>query len=166
VQGYVALIAQGKYKEALERVRDVGVPFVGTLGRVCYHPCEEICERASWDEAVSICALKRFAYDAAAKGDRPEPIPKKYPERVAIVGSGPAGLTAAYELARQGYPVTVFEALSVAGGMLAVGIPEYRLPRDVLSHEIDYICKLGVDLKLNVPIGRDGGPTLEDLRRD
>jgi NADH-quinone oxidoreductase subunit F len=85
---------------------------------------------------------------------------------VAIVGSGPAGLTAAYALARQGYPVTVFEALPVAGGMLAVGIPEYRLPRDVLNHEIDYICKLGVDLKLTVPVGRDGGPTLEDLCRD
>src|SRR5574341_142030 len=109
VQGYVALIAQGKFKEALERVREAGVPFVGTLGRVCYHPCESICKRAQWDEPVSICALKRFAYDAAFADDSPQPIQPKWEERVAIVGAGPAGLTAAYELVRKGYRVTVFD---------------------------------------------------------
>lgn len=166
VQGYIALIAQGKFREALQRVRDAGVPFVGTLGRVCYHPCEAECKRADWDEAISICALKRVAYDAGADHDKPEPVPVKYAERVAVVGAGPAGLTTAYELARRGYKVTVFDALPAPGGMLAAGIPEYRLPRDVLNHEIDYICALGVELKMNTPIGRDGGPSLDDLRRD
>jgi heterodisulfide reductase subunit A len=166
VQGYIALIAQGKFREALQRVRDAGVPFVGTLGRVCYHPCETECKRADWDEAVSICALKRFAYDAGANHDKPEPVPVKYEDRVAVVGAGPAGLTAAYELTRRGYKVTVFDALPTPGGMLVAGIPEYRLPRDVLNHEIDYICALGMELKMNTPIGREGGPSLDDLRRD
>src|SRR5574342_361977 len=85
VQGYVALIGQGKFREALQCVRDAGVPFVGTLGRVCYHPCETECKRAEWDEAVSICALKRFAYDAGADQDHPEPAPVNYAERVAVV---------------------------------------------------------------------------------
>jgi heterodisulfide reductase subunit A len=166
VQGYIALIAEGKFREAYQRVRDAGVPFVGTLGRVCYHPCETECKRADWDEAVSICALKRFAYDAGADHHKPEPVPVKYEERVAVVGAGPAGLTAAYELVRRGYKVTVYDALPAPGGMLAAGIPEYRLPRDVLNHEIDYILALGVELKMNTPIGRDGGPSLDDLRGD
>lgn len=166
VQGYVALIAEGKFREALQRVRDAGVPFVGTLGRVCYHPCETECKRADWDEAVSICALKRFAYDAGADHDQAEPVPVKYAERVAVVGAGPAGLTTAYELTRRGYRVTVYDALPAPGGMLAAGIPEYRLPRDVLSHEIDYICALGVELKMNTPVGCNGGPSLGDLQRD
>ncbi len=166
VQGYVALIAQGKFREALERVREAGVPFVGTLGRVCYHPCESQCKRVDWDEPVSICALKRFAYDAGVEADNPQPIPPKWDERVAVVGAGPAGLTTAYELVRRGYRVTVFDALPSAGGMLVAGIPEYRLPRNVLDHEIDYIRALGVEIKLNSPIGRDGGPSLDDLRRD
>ena len=166
VQGYTALIAQGKFREALERIRQAGVPFPGTLGRVCYHPCESICKRGDWDQPVAICALKRFAYDAAAKNDYPQPAPIQWDERVAIVGAGPAGLTAAYELLRLGYPVTVFDALPVSGGMMAVGIPEYRLPRDVLSHEIEYICKLGAEVRLNTPIGRDGGPSLDELRSE
>ncbi|MEE8391787.1 MAG: FAD-dependent oxidoreductase [Anaerolineae bacterium] len=165
-QGYIALIAEGKFREALEQVRGAGVPFVGTLGRVCDHPCEPICKRGEWDEPVAICALKRFAYDAAVAEDHPEPIPVEWTEKVAIVGAGPAGLTAAYELVRRGYQVTVFDALPVAGGMLAVGIPEYRLPREVLKHEVDYICALGVELRLDTPVGRDGGPSLEDLRKE
>jgi heterodisulfide reductase subunit A len=164
VQGYTALIAQGKFREALERIRDVGVPFPGTLGRVCYHPCETICKRGDWDEPVAICSLKRFAYDAAAGDDLPQPAEKHYDERVAIVGAGPAGLTAAYELLRKGYAVTVFDSLPVSGGMMAVGIPGYRLPREVLNHEINTVCALGAEVRLNTPIGRDGGPSLEDLR--
>ena len=165
VQAYVALIAQGKFKEALERVRQAGVPFVGTLGRVCYHPCEPLCKRGDWDESVSICALKRFAYDAGVVDeDKPQPVQPQWNERVAIVGAGPAGLTAAYELARRGYRVTVFDALPAAGGMLAAGIPEYRLPRQVLAHEIEHIQALGVELRLGAPIGRDGGPSVADLR--
>jgi heterodisulfide reductase subunit A len=164
VQGYTALIAQGKFREALERIRDVGVPFAGTLGRVCYHPCESVCKRSDWDEPVAICSLKRFAYDAVVADDNPQPMPVQWDERVAVVGAGPAGLTAAYELLRLGYRVTVFDALPVSGGMMAVGIPGYRLPRDVLNHEIDYICACGAEVRLNTPVGRDGGPSLDDLR--
>lgn len=166
VQGYIALIAEGKFKQAYELVLDAGVPFVGTLGRVCYHPCEEICKRADWDEPVAICALKRFAYDASMSKELPAPAPLRWQERIAIVGAGPAGLTAAYVLKQQGYPVTVFDALPVAGGMLAAGIPAYRLPREVLRHEIARICALGVELRLNTPINQAGGPSLEDLRRE
>jgi heterodisulfide reductase subunit A-like polyferredoxin len=166
VQGYVALIGQGEFRLALELIRAGGVPFVGTLGRVCDHPCETICRRAERDESVAICALKRAAYDQAVAEDDPQPVEVEWEDRVAVVGAGPAGLTAAYELCRRGYSVTVYEELPVAGGMLAVGIPDYRLPRDVLNHEVDYIRKLGVDLRLNSPIGRDGGPSLQDLRRE
>ena len=166
VQGYVALIAEGKFTEALQRVRDAGVPFVGTLGRVCYHPCETICKRADWDDPVAICGLKRFAYDEGLADEGFQPATIRFDERVAIVGAGPAGLTAAYELLRQGYRVTVFDALPVAGGMMSVGIPAYRLPRDVLNHEIEYICALGAEVRLNTPVGRDGGPGLDDLRRE
>jgi heterodisulfide reductase subunit A2 len=166
VQGYVALIAQGKFKEGLALIREAGIPFAGTLGRVCYHPCETICKRGEWDEPVSICALKRFVYDAAVGEDDPQPVSYRWNERVAIVGAGPAGLTAAYQLLRQGYWVTVFDALPVAGGMLAAGIPEYRLPRDVLDHEVNYIQTMGAEFRLNTPVGRDGGPSLEDLRRE
>ncbi len=171
VQGYVALIAQGKFKHALERVRQAGVPFVGTLGRVCYHPCESICKRSQWDEPVSVCALKRSAYDFGLNEDgvvrdEPQPIPVQWNEKIAVIGAGPAGLTAAYELACKGYHVTVFDELPVPGGMLAVGIPAFRLPRTILNQEIDFICKLGVELRLNTPVGRHGGPSIEDLRRE
>ncbi|MBI5943284.1 MAG: FAD-dependent oxidoreductase [Chloroflexi bacterium] len=174
VQGYVALIAEGKFREAYQRVLDAGVPFVGTLGRVCYHPCEAECKRADWDEAISICALKRFAYDEGALHTLPEPFdptqgkpaPVHYAERVAVIGAGPAGLTTAYNLTLRGYKVTVFDALPAPGGMLAAGIPEYRLPRNVLDDEINSITALGVELKMNTPIGRDGGPSLEDLQKE
>ena len=165
VQGYVALIGEGKFQEALELVRET-VPFAGTLGRICYHPCEMICKRQEVEQPLSICALKRFVYDACSGGELPEAAERVYQEQVAIVGAGPAGLTAAYHLARTGYGVTVYEALPVAGGMLAVGIPEYRLPRDVLNHEIDLIRALGVEIRLGTPVGRDGGPSLDDLRRE
>jgi heterodisulfide reductase subunit A len=166
VQGYIALIGQGKYDKALALIRET-TAFVGTLGRVCHHPCELECKRKDVEAPLAICALKRFAYDVAAPtAPPPAPVERVYGEKVAIVGTGPAGLSAAYDLVRMGYGVTVYEALPVAGGMLAVGIPAYRLPKDVLQQEIDYIKALGVEIKLNTPIGRDGGPTLEDLRRD
>jgi NADPH-dependent glutamate synthase beta subunit-like oxidoreductase len=139
VQGYIALIAEGKFKEALQRVRDAGVPFVGTLGRVCYHPCESICKRSEWDEPVAICSLKRFAYDAGAEQELPQPASRQWDERVAIVGAGPAGLTAAYELLRRGYGVTVFDSLPVAGGMMAVGINLPAIGRWITNQ---YICSL------------------------
>ena len=165
VQGYIALIGKGKFQEALDLVRET-VPFAGTLGRICYHPCEDICKRQEVEQPLAICALKRFVYDVCSGGELPERAERVYEERVAIVGAGPAGLTAAYHLARTGYGVTVYEALPVAGGMLAVGIPEYRLPRDVLNHEIDFIRALGVEIRLGTPVGRDGGPSLDDLRRE
>ena len=166
VQGYIALIGQGKYDKALALIRET-TAFVGTLGRICHHPCELECKRKEVEAPLAICALKRFAYDMAApSASFPEPVERIWSEKVAIVGAGPAGLSAAYDLVRMGYGVTVYEALPVAGGMLAVGIPAYRLPKDVLQAEVDYIQALGVEIKLNTPIGRDGGPTLEDLRRD
>ncbi len=158
-QGYVALIREGRYEEALEVVREHN-PFPASVGRVCIHPCETACSRGKVDSPVAICALKRFAADwvhehgpssgkAAGAGDG---ITGRPAARVAVVGAGPAGLSCAHHLARMGYGVTVFESLPVAGGMMRVGIPEYRLPRDVLQREIDAICAEGVELRLGTPV--------------
>jgi heterodisulfide reductase subunit A len=168
VQGYVALIGQGKFAEALALVRRT-IPFPGVIGRVCNHPCETACNRSQYDQPIAICSLKRFVADFEQQagletGSEPEPVPNA--QRVAVIGAGPAGLTAAHDLALQGIGVTVFEALPVAGGMLAVGIPDYRLPRDVLDREIARIKAAGVEIRLNAPVGGEGGPCLEDLRRD
>lgn len=171
VQGYVALIGAGKYAEALELIRRE-LPFPGICGRVCPHPCEAACTRAQVEGAVSIMALKRFVADAeraqreAVASNTTPVIPAAPPaagDRVAVVGSGPAGLTCAYQLAKKGYGVTVFEALPVAGGMMAAGIPEYRLPRDVLEYEVDAIRRLGVDIVTNNALGKHF--TLDDLFR-
>ncbi len=149
-QGYIALISQGKYREALEVVRRT-MPFAGVMGRVCTHPCETDCERKAVDQAMAIRALKRFIADYELEKGREKAIPveKTRPEKVAVVGSGPAGLACAYDLTRRGYAVTVFEAMPVAGGLLRYGIPEYRLPKNVLDSEIDYIRELGVEIKTN-----------------
>jgi len=152
-QGYIALISQGKYKEALQLIREK-IPLPGVIGRICPHPCEAACTRGSLDEPLAICGLKRFAADRAAD-ELPQPEIEKKQDKVAIIGSGPAGLSAAYYLALEGYRVTIFEALPVAGGMLSVGIPAYRLPRDILEHEIQAIENLGVEIKNNTPIGRE-----------
>ncbi|MCK5561492.1 MAG: FAD-dependent oxidoreductase, partial [Thermoplasmata archaeon] len=155
-QGYIALTKVGKYQEALELVK-TKAPFPGVLGRICHHPCETACNRAELDEPLAICELKRFLADYALENGTEEPaeITEQRAEKVAIVGAGPAGLTAAANLAKMGYKVTVFEALPVAGGMLKVGIPDYRLPPKVLQTEIDAILKLGVELKLNTKLGKD-----------
>ena len=152
-QGYVALISEGKFKEALEVVRRT-MPFAGVIGRVCTHPCEIDCERAKVDEAISIRTLKRLIADYELKVGREKVTPpeRTKEDKVAIVGSGPAGLACAYDLVRKGYPVTVFEALPMAGGLLRYGIPEYRLPKKVLDNEIDYIKDLGVEIKTNAPL--------------
>jgi NADPH-dependent glutamate synthase beta subunit-like oxidoreductase/NAD-dependent dihydropyrimidine dehydrogenase PreA subunit len=165
VQGYVALIGQGKFAEALALIRRT-IPLPGVIGRVCNHPCETACNRGEYDQPIAICALKRFVADME---EEPAPLPvvqKHRDQTVAIIGAGPAGLTAAHDLVLQGYGVTVFEALPVAGGMLAVGIPDYRLPRDVLDGEIARIEALGVEIRLNTPVGGKGGPTLDELRRE
>jgi len=151
---YVALIAQGKYREAMEVILRT-LPFPGTIGRICPHPCETACRRGEVDEPISICALKRFVADQVDIEDLPLPEIEKRDEKVAIIGSGPAGLTAAHFLALEGYESTVFEAQSVAGGMLRLGIPDYRLPPEVLDKEIRAITRLGVKIKLNTALGRD-----------
>ena len=152
-QGYVALISQGKFKEALEVLRRT-MPFAGVCGRVCTHPCELECERGKVDEPVSIRALKRFMADYEMRVDRKKatPIERTKEDKVAIVGSGPAGLACAYDLIRQGYPVTIFEAAPVSGGLLRYGIPEHRLPKKVLDNEISYVEELGVEIKTNAPV--------------
>jgi heterodisulfide reductase subunit A-like polyferredoxin len=164
-QGYLALISVGKYKEALDLVMDK-TPFPGVLGRICHHPCETACNRKDIDEPLAICELKRFLADHAFENnalETPE-IAGEKKDRIAIIGAGPAGLTAAKKLRVKGYQLTVFEALPVPGGMLKVGIPDYRLPPDVLQREIDAILDLGIDLKLNTRIGQD--ITIDQLFKD
>ncbi|MBE0529095.1 MAG: FAD-dependent oxidoreductase [Thermoleophilia bacterium] len=153
-QGYIALIAEGRFADAY-RVAAEPNPFPSVCGRVCAHPCETACTRGSVDEAISIASLKRFACDHGAPADLPEKLPVTFPEKIAIIGGGPAGLSCARDLAQYGYATTVFEALPVAGGMLRVGIPDHRMPPDVLQREIDQICALGVDLRLNQRCGVD-----------
>jgi len=155
-QGYIALIRERKYAQALALVRETN-PFPAVCGRVCHHPCEDACRRNEVDEPVAIAALKRFIADwernHADECEPPSPFEVTKPEKVAIVGSGPAGLTAAYHLGKLGYETTVFEALPVAGGMLRVGIPGYRMPRDVLDAEIEWLTRLGIKIELNTPVG-------------
>ena len=151
---YVALIRQGKYRQAMEVILRT-LPFPGTIGRICPHPCESACRRGQVDEPVSICALKRFVADQVDIEDLPVPEIAKRDGKVAIIGAGPAGLTAAHFLALEGYTSTVFEAQSVAGGMLRLGIPDYRLPPEVLEKEIRAITRLGVEIRLNTTLGRD-----------
>jgi len=162
-QGYVALISKGKFKEALQLIREEN-PLPGICGRVCTHPCEEECQRQRVDEPVAIDLLKRFAADWEKEVVFDLKIEKEKKSKIAIIGSGPAGLTAAYDLRKMGYKVTIFEALPVAGGMLAVGIPDYRLPKDILRKEISILEKLGIEIRLNTPIGEN--LTLEDLKND
>jgi len=152
-QGYVALISQGKFKEALEVLRRT-MPFAGVCGRVCTHPCEKDCERGKVDQPIAIRALKRFMADYELKAGREKatPVEMTKEEKIAIVGSGPAGLACAYDLVRQGYPVTVFESAPEAGGLLRYGIPEYRLPKEVINNEISYIQELGVEIKTDTPV--------------
>jgi len=150
---YVRLVARGRPSAALAVVRE-RVPFPGSLGRVCIHPCEQARQRGlAVDEPICIRMLKRFADDNS--DDSWKKLAKKLPQSdksVAIIGAGPAGLTVALYLAKLGHKVTVFEALPVAGGMMRVGIPEYRLPRDILSSEIEYIESVGVEIKLNTTV--------------
>jgi len=161
VPAYVSLIGEGRFEEALEVILDRN-PFPSVCGRVCDHPCEAKCRRSQIDDPVATRALKRFAADYMAAEGIPSAIYDRLrvetdgqKPKVAIVGSGPAGLSCAYFLARLGYQPTVFEKLPVAGGMLAVGIPEYRLPKDVLKREIEFIEKMGVEIRTEVSIGED-----------
>jgi NADH-quinone oxidoreductase subunit F len=154
--GYIALIAEGRFEEALHLIRQRN-PLAGICGRVCHHPCEVRCKRGEVDEPIAIASLKRFAADYGMEHRVETKVDVSQPklEKVAIIGSGPAGLTSAFHLAKQGYKVTIFEALPVAGGMLVAGIPEYRLPRDIIQSDINFITSLGVEVKTKTPIGKD-----------
>ena len=164
---YVSLIAQGRYEEAYRYARTPN-PFASICGRVCGHPCESACRRGQFDDPISIRALKRFVTERFGPEAR-NPVDVfgkqeiKHSEKVAVIGSGPAGMSAAHDMALLGYPVTIFEAAGVPGGMMHLGIPEYRLPRDVLQAQIREILEMGPQLRLNMRLGRDF--TLEDLRK-
>ncbi len=162
VQGYVQLIGQGKYEEALGLIRE-RLPLPGVLGRVCPHPCEGECRRSEVDSPVALRALKRFAADHAPAAPQPPPEEERE-ERVAVVGSGPAGLAAACFLRRDGFRVTLFEASERLGGMLRSGIPDFRLPTEVLDREIGLILDSGVEARTGVSFGEDF--TLETLSGD
>lgn len=163
VQGYIQLIRNGKFTEAVQLIME-RLPLPGVLGRVCPHPCETECRRASVDEAVAIRNLKRFAADQITPDDIPKPKIEDRPEKVAVIGSGPAGLTVAYYLRLKGYQVTIFEALDQLGGMLRVGIPDYRLPQEILDREIKYILDSGIETRTGVMFGSDY--SLNDLKKD
>lgn len=163
VQGYVQLIGQGKYAEAVQLIMEK-VPLPGVLGRVCPHPCEFQCRRMEVDEALAIRDLKRFAADRVDFAELPLPKIEEKQEKVAVIGSGPGGLTVAYDLRLKGYQVTIFEALPVLGGMLRVGIPDYRLPPEVLDREINHILRHGIEVRTEKRLGTDF--TLDDLRKE
>jgi len=162
VPAYVALIAHGRYDEAVEVIRKDN-PFPWVCGLVCPAPCEGQCERGTVDKPISIRALKAFASKYAMEhfGSYSNSIKTRRIEKIAIIGSGPAGLSTAYYLAIEGYAVTVFEALPVAGGMLRVGIPPHRLPKDLLDKEIENISSLGIQIKTSTPLGP--ALTIKDL---
>ncbi len=164
-QGYVGLIANGKYEEAIELIKE-RIPLPASIGRVCPHPCETACRRGMVDEPISIAWLKRFAADHDLCGEDPF-MPEIAPEtgkNVAVIGGGPYGLSMAYFLRRMGHDVTIYEAMPKLGGMLRYGIPEYRLPKEVLDEEIDLIERMGVTMIPNVKIGKD--ISFETIRRD
>ncbi|BBO78679.1 4Fe-4S ferredoxin [Desulfosarcina widdelii] len=154
VQGYVQMVGQGKYEEALSIIME-DLPLPGVLGRICPHGCEDACRRCEVDQPVAIRDLKRLAADQFDARNIEIPMAEKRDERVAIIGSGPAGLSAAYQLARRGIMSTIYEALPKAGGMLRVGIPDHRLPSEVLDRDIEIITNLGVEIKTDTPLGGD-----------
>ncbi|MCF8036137.1 MAG: FAD-dependent oxidoreductase [Desulfobacteraceae bacterium] len=165
VPNYVAAIANGNYEDAVEIIREKN-PFPAVCGRVCINPCEYKCRRGELDEPVAIRTLKRYASDYYYNkhGAEREPFPVTRDEKVAIVGAGPAGLTCAYFLAKLGYQTKVFEAQPVAGGMLNIALPEFRLPREVIDMEIQWIENAGVEIEYNSPI--DANHTLNDLKKE
>jgi len=159
-QGYIALIREGRWQDAM-RVIKMDNPFPGICGRICNHRCETACNRGLVDEPINIRALKRFITDQVYSEPRSDiqPVEITHPEqRVAIIGAGPCGLTAAQDIIQNGFPVTVFEAMPVAGGMLRLGVPEFRLPAEIIEREVQDIIDLGVELRLNTQVNN-----LDDL---
>ena len=163
-QGYVQLISEGRFKDALTLIRET-LPFPGTIGRICVHPCETECKRKEVDQPISICYLKRAAADLGEDDREIEPtIEEEKDKKVAVIGAGPAGLLAAYDLRRRGYKIVIFDRFPKAGGTLLVGIPEYRLPRVILEKETERVRKLGVEFRFNTIVGKD--ITFEQLQQD
>ena len=154
VRGYVSLIQEGNYQAALDLISQK-LPFPAVMGRICTHPCEAECRRGEMDESIAIAALKRSAADFGKLPLKDLPPVSERTERVAVVGGGPAGLMAAYDLRRLGYPVTIFESASSLGGMLTAGIPAYRLPRDISLPEIERVREMGAEVRLNTRVGAD-----------
>ncbi len=161
-QGYIALIREGRYEDAMRVIKEDN-PFPGICGRICNHRCEDACNRNLVDQPLSIANLKRYVTDQVYRQPYipPDPLPYQFEEKVAIIGAGPCGLTAAKDLRKLGYPVTIFEALPVAGGMLRVGVPDYRLPPLIVDREVREIIDLGIDLRLNTPVAN-----LDDIMKD
>ncbi len=156
VRAYIELIAAGKYEEAFEVLREAN-PFPSICSRICPHPCEEECRRNALDSPLAVRDLKRFACEqsVSSRKARAKPFPKIKKEKVAIIGGGPSGLTAALDLTKLGYSVTVFERSPVLGGVLATAIPKYRLPRDMLQEDIDDVLATGIEVRLDCDIGKD-----------
>jgi len=166
VPKYVELIKDAKFDQSLNVIRE-RLPLAGVLGRACFRPCEENCRRANVDKSIAIRALKRFVADQGLGTQQPpgvKIIPSPKTGKVAIIGSGPAGITCAYHLALKGHKVDVFEKLSVAGGMMRVGIPPYRLPEDITNTEIQLIRDMGVGMQTGMEVG--GNITIEQLRTE
>ena len=164
IQGYLDLVKRGKYLDAYALIKE-DMPFPSVTGRVCYHPCEQACNRGKYDEAISIRAVERFLGDLGQA--LPRDVVKAGPpngKKVAVVGSGPAGHSAAYQLARLGYAVTIFEKSPKAGGLNRGGIPDWVLPQDVLDREIERLVELGITIKTNTEIGKD--VSWDDLERN
>ncbi len=162
VPNYVAAIAEGDYEKSVEIIRERN-PFPAVCGRICIHPCEYKCRRGELDQPIAIRALKRLASDWYFEniGSQRDPFPVTRKEKIAVVGAGPSGLTCAYFLAKMGFQTTVFEAESIAGGMLGIAVPEFRLPRQVIEEEILYIENCGVEIRYDSPI--DAKHTFSDL---
>ncbi len=164
---YVSQIKEGAYLEAVETIRERN-PFPAICGRICHHPCEERCRRGELDDPVAIKALKRFAadwyFENIAQLPPPEPFAVVHSQKIAVIGAGPCGLSCAYFLAQMGYPVTVFEALPVGGGMLSVAIPDFRLPQEVINREIEHIARCGVQINYNAPLNINF--TIDDLKEE
>ena len=157
----ISFIQKNRFEDALKNIKTEN-PFPGVCGRVCFHPCETHCNANEYHGGVAINALERAAADYADfKAVRKPFQKKKTGKKVAIIGTGPTGMTCAYFLTQMGHAVTVLEALPVLGGIPRVGIPEYRLPKDVLDKEINWILNLGVELKTGQMLGRDF--SLDDL---
>lgn len=159
IPDYVEMVKKGQFREAWELIREDN-PMPAVSGRVCYHPCEAACNRETFDQGIAIHSIERFVGDYGLKLSLSRKRPARE-EKIAIIGSGPAGLTCGYYLTRWGYRATIFEALPVAGGMLYTGIPEYRLPKEILLKEIEGIKQFGLEIRTNTPVGKD--LNLDDL---